>query len=120
MKMAKYTSLNRNECDIPIPPLTAPIEGPCYKVENKCGKPSWSFAIKGTEGGIKNYHPCFRVEKEFNNFKVYYGYEKFGRSLPDSHLIESIDLNQPFKQNIPDIKIPTATQTKDFFHNLLI
>lgn len=106
---------NRDECNLPEPLVKVPDGGPCYEVKNECAKPVWSFDIKGTEGGIGQYHPCFRVEKEFTDFKAYYGYQQFGKSLSDSNLIGNIDLNKSPQQPASNIKIPTATQTKDFF-----
>ena len=32
------------------------------------------MSITGTEGGAGQFSLCYMVEKEFNNFKVYYGY----------------------------------------------
>lgn len=118
----------RDECKIPGPIIKTPDGGPCYEVENECGKPVWRFSIKGIEGGIKSYHPCFRVEKEFDSFKVYYGYEEFGKSL--SYDIGSIDVNKANHQTIQktekssidiisDAKNLDSIKPKDIFSQLI-
>jgi hypothetical protein len=110
----------REECTATEPPGTLfSYPGPCFKVENECGKPMNPFGIKGTEGGIGNYHPCFRVEKEFNNFKVYYGYDKpFKPILDEYNPIGNIILNEknePTSDVVSNIKNINITNTQDFF-----
>lgn len=112
----------RDECKMAEPLVKTPDGGPCYQVENECGKPVWWFSIKGTEGGIKNYHPCFRVEKEFSNFKIYYGHEKFGKSLSDSTQIGTInlnELNQQITKNNSDNISGLPKKSTDFFSQLM-
>lgn len=116
----------REECTATEPPGTlVSYPGPCFKVENECGKSMWDFSIKGTEGGIGNYHPCFRVEKEFNNFKVYYGYRKTTGELrqylfeynPIGKIILN-EKNEPTSDVVSDIKNINITKPQDFFAQL--
>ena len=83
------------ECTATDPAGTVSFPPPCRHVETDCGVPMFEFGIKGTEGGIGNYHPCFRVEKEFNNFNVYYGYYvQFPKTIMGYTQIGNIDLTQ--------------------------
>jgi len=83
------------ECTATDPAGTVSFPPPCRHVQTDCGVPMFEFGIKGTEGGIGNYHPCFRVEKEFNSFNVYYGYYvQFPKTIMGYTQIGNIDLTQ--------------------------
>lgn len=67
----------------------------CYQPATDCGYPGVAFPVYGTQGGIVNYHPCFEVEKEFNKFNVYFGYDRpFHPVLDQWIMVGSIDLSQ--------------------------
>ena len=107
----------REECTIPDPLIIGPQGGPCHEAKNDCGMPNWWISIKGTEGGIGEYHPCFRVEKEFNNFKVYYTLHVGGLNYKDyEYLIGDIAVDQKLTPDIvSNVKNINMTKPQDFF-----
>lgn len=99
---------------------------PCFQAENDCGKPVWFFLIYGTKGGIGEYHPCFRVEKEFNNFTVNYGYMKLDHYYETTQVgyepIMKISLNEkndPTNNIFSNANNINTTKSNDFFTQLL-
>ncbi len=71
-------------------------------VDTDCNKKGFDITfyelqtVSGTEGGIGQHSLCFMVEKEFNNFKVYYTIPFYNINNPSnpfsSYQIGSIDL----------------------------
>jgi hypothetical protein len=86
-----------------------------------CKAPTFSeTSITGSEGGIGKFSLCYRVEKEFNNFKVYYTYYSYDLK-PHTYQIGNIVLNQknePTSDVVSDIKNLNMTKPTDFFAQL--
>jgi hypothetical protein len=60
----------------------------------ECSPPIWGLSLDGKEGGVGTLSTCYSVEKNFNNFKVYYSFWDDADGTRHSYQIGNIDLTQ--------------------------
>lgn len=98
------TIVNKNGKTYSVPPL-----------QEECTRPTWGVDIYGNKGGVGTYSTCFRVDKEFNNFKVYYSYNGVD-SKSHSYPIGNVDLNQSSLAHAKSgVKQTNLTKAQNFF-----
>jgi len=101
--------------------------GKTYRVPfGGCGGTPESLVIYPNRGGEGTYTTCFKVDKEFSNFKIQYQ----NNILKKSYEIGNLDLNQINQQTVQttekspidtviETKIPNTSKPKDFFSQIL-
>lgn len=95
--------------------------GKSYGTSSDCNMPTWDVPILGKKGGFGDFSICFEVEKEFNDFKIYYKYHSLNYFDRSAVQIGNISLNE---KNDPTSSPLTSTPSSspsitNFFEQLM-